>query len=99
VFSYNILCQKYVSSQYAYAPSWALTWEYRKELLIPEILGWNADIVCLQEVGMGVYENFLRDEFKKLGDYDSLPKTRAKTMGEKERLLVDGCATFFRASK
>ncbi|KAG2178773.1 hypothetical protein INT43_001619 [Umbelopsis isabellina] len=101
VFSYNTLCQKYVSAQYAYAPSWALTWEYRKELLIPEILGWNADVLCLQEVGMGEYENCFRDEFKKLGDYDSLfiPKTRAKTMGEKERLVVDGCATFFRSSK
>lgn len=46
---YNILCQKYVTSQaYGYAPSWALSWEYRKELILSEIFGCDVDIVCLQ---------------------------------------------------
>lgn len=49
VLCYNILCQKYATSQaYGYTPSWALTWDYRKELIVSEILGWNADVVCLQ---------------------------------------------------
>lgn len=49
VLCYNILCQKYVTSQaYGYAPSWALSWEYRKELILSEIFGCDVDIVCLQ---------------------------------------------------
>lgn len=102
VFSYNILCNRLASpTLYGYTPSWALAWEYRRELLVPEIVGWGSDIICLQEVEMGEYDTYLRDELKKLGDYDGVfwPKSRAKTMGEKERQVVDGCATFFRASK
>jgi CCR4-NOT transcription complex subunit 6 len=102
VFGYNILCERLATaSQYGYTPSWALSWEYRRELLVPEIVGWGADIICLQEVELGEYENYLRDDLKKLGDYNGAfwPKSRAKTMGEKERMMVDGCAIFFRSSK
>ncbi|KAI8374608.1 Endonuclease/exonuclease/phosphatase [Radiomyces spectabilis] len=102
VLCYNILCQKYATSQaYGYTPSWALNWDYRQELLIAELQGWNADIFCLQEVEMGRFEDTLQHHFKEEGDYDSIfyPKSRAKTMSEKERRVVDGCATFYRASK
>ncbi|KAI8367884.1 Endonuclease/exonuclease/phosphatase [Choanephora cucurbitarum] len=102
VLCYNILCQKYATPQaYGYTPSWALSWEYRKELLVAEILGYNADIFCLQEMEMGSYHDYFKDHFKKMGDYDSvfIAKTRAKTMSEKERRVVDGCATFYKASR
>jgi CCR4-NOT transcription complex subunit 6 len=46
---YNTLCEKYATPQtYGYTPSWALSWDYRKDLLLQEILNYNADIVCLQ---------------------------------------------------
>ena len=46
---YNTLCEKYATPQvYAYTPSWALNWEYRKDLLLQDILNYSADIVCLQ---------------------------------------------------
>ena len=46
---YNILCDKYATSQmYGYTPSWALNWDYRKEILLQEIMGFGADIICLQ---------------------------------------------------
>jgi mRNA deadenylase 3'-5' endonuclease subunit Ccr4 len=49
VFCYNILAEKYATPQmYGYTPSWALSWEYRKELILQEILAYSADIVCLQ---------------------------------------------------
>ncbi|ORZ20569.1 Endonuclease/exonuclease/phosphatase [Absidia repens] len=102
VLSYNILCRKYATPQiYGYTPSWALTWDYRKELILSEILGWNADIVCLQEVEMGQYEDIIGETLKHQGNYDGVffPKSRAKTMSEKERRVVDGCATFYKADK
>ncbi|KAG1056675.1 hypothetical protein G6F46_003836 [Rhizopus delemar] len=101
VLCYNILCQKYATSQaYGYTPSWALNWDYRKELILTEIANYNADIVCLQEVEMALYEDHFREHFINIG-YDSVffPKTRAKTMTEKERRGVDGCATFYRTSR
>jgi mRNA deadenylase 3'-5' endonuclease subunit Ccr4 len=46
---YNILCEKYATPQaYGYTPSWALAWEWRKELIIEDVLMYSADIVCLQ---------------------------------------------------
>ncbi|TPX34773.1 hypothetical protein SeMB42_g07276 [Synchytrium endobioticum] len=99
---YNTLCEKYASSSsYGYTPSWALNWEYRKEILLQEILTYNADIVCLQEVEMAQYEEYFRDQLQQHGDYESVfwPKSRARTMSEYERRGVDGCATFYKASK
>ncbi|KAI9333388.1 Endonuclease/exonuclease/phosphatase [Pilaira anomala] len=102
VLCYNILCQKYATSQaYGYTPSWALNWDYRRELLVSEILGYNADVICLQEMELGQYQDFFKDHFKKMGDYEGIffPKTRAKTMSEKERRVVDGCATFYKTTR
>lgn len=49
MFCYNILADPYATAQmYGYTPSWALTWEYRKELILQEILAYSADIICLQ---------------------------------------------------
>lgn len=49
VSSYNVLCEKMATSHmYGYTPSWALSWDYRKELILQEILGYSSDILCLQ---------------------------------------------------
>lgn len=50
---------------------------------------------------MGEYEEFIGETLKHQGNYDGVffPKSRAKTMSEKERRVVDGCATFYKADK
>ena len=51
VLSYNILSDAYATSEiYGYCPSWALSWQYRRQNLLREIVGYHADILCLQEV-------------------------------------------------
>jgi hypothetical protein len=46
---YNILCEKYATSHmYGYTPAWALAWEYRKELILTEIMNYESDFLCLQ---------------------------------------------------
>ncbi|XP_020087021.1 carbon catabolite repressor protein 4 homolog 1-like isoform X4 [Ananas comosus] len=51
VLSYNILSDVCASKeQHSYCPSWALSWPYRRQNLLREIIGYRADIVCLQEV-------------------------------------------------
>ena len=51
VLSYNILSDAYATSEtYSYCPSWALSWTYRRQNLLREIIGYHADILCLQEV-------------------------------------------------
>lgn len=101
VMSYNILTDKLATRQlYGYCPSWALTWEYRKQAILKEILDSQADIIALQEVEMDQFYNFFIRELQQQG-YDGIftPKSRAKTMGEHERKFVDGCALFFHKQK
>lgn len=100
VFSYNILADKYATSAlYGYTPSWALTWEYRKELVLHEITSYSADIICLQEVDKENYENYFSPQLHEKG-YASVfyLKSRARTMNDSEQRSVDGCATFYKSA-
>jgi len=98
VFCYNILCEKMATSQmYGYTPSWALSWDYRKELILQEILGCGSDILCLQEVDGEQYEDYFLRLLEEHG-YEGVhwPRTKARTMSSEERRHVDGCATFYK---
>lgn len=99
--SYNILCDKYCTeSQYGYTPSGALLWEHRRETILAELRGHNADILCLQEMDQESFSEYFRTALAH-NDYKGVfyPKGRAKTMPEKEAKLVDGCAIFYKHSK
>ena len=101
ILTYNILCDKAATkSHYGYTPSMALSWEYRRDIILREIKERNADIVCLQEVEMESYNDFFRRELA-FNDYKGIfwPRSRARTMPEKEAKLVDGCATFYKSAK
>ena len=101
VVSYNILCDRYATpSIYGYTPSSALNWEYRRNLVLHELNSLDPEVICLQEVDREAFDEFFRRELA-LKDYKGVfwPKSRAKTMSEKEAKLVDGCAIFFKASK
>jgi CCR4-NOT transcription complex subunit 6 len=99
--SYNILCDKYCTvSQYGYTPSPALEWEVRRELILAELRQRNADIVCLQEIDQDSFNEYFREALAH-HDYKGVfwPKSRARTMAEREAKLVDGCAIFYKNSK
>lgn len=102
VLGYNILCEKYATERlYGYTPAWALSWDYRKELILNEIIQSDADFLCLQEVDVAQYEDYFTKHLSLRG-YEGVywPKSRAKTMSnEQDRRLVDGCATFYKASR
>ncbi|KAI9742816.1 MAG: Glucose-repressible alcohol dehydrogenase transcriptional effector [Claussenomyces sp. TS43310] len=101
VFSYNTLCDKYCTEQlYGYTPSSALSWEYRKEQILQEVQSQDADIITLQEIDTESFHEFFSTKLA-YNDYKGVywPKSRARTMSEKDAKAVDGCATFYRASK
>jgi CCR4-NOT transcription complex subunit 6 len=85
--------------QYGYTPSQALSWEYRKDLILQEVREQNR-YWRLQEVDMESFNEYFRVQLA-YNDYKGVfwPKSRARTMAEKEAKLVDGCATFFKGSK
>lgn len=101
VLSYNTLCEASATqSHYGYTPSRVLAWEYRRELVLNEIRSRDADIVCLQEVDQGSYNQYFREQLA-YNDYKGVywPRGRAMGMQEEDAKGVDGCATFFKGSK
>lgn len=99
--SYNTLCQHYATSKlYKYTPSWALDWDYRRNLLKEEILKYDNDVICMQEVETKTYHEFWVPIMAEKG-YKGVfySKTRSKTMSDNDAKKVDGCATFFKTKK
>ncbi|KAF2459685.1 Endonuclease/exonuclease/phosphatase [Lineolata rhizophorae] len=101
VFSYNTLCDKYCTqSQYGYTPAAALEWEHRRQVILDEVRARGGEIICLQEVDQDSFNEFFRPALAH-NDYKGVfwPKSRARTMTEREAKQVDGCATFYKDSK
>jgi CCR4-NOT transcription complex subunit 6 len=69
-------------------------------MILAELRARNADIVCLQEIDQDSFNNFFREALAH-NDYKGVfwPKSRARTMAEREAKLVDGCAIFYKNSK
>lgn len=97
VVSYNILADCYLEDEvtcdmwFGYCPKYALAIDYRQQLLLKEILGYNGDIICLQECGCRLFKNYLNPVMKSKG-YTGLAMYKGGVMPEGE-------AIFFRDSK
>lgn len=97
VVSYNILADLYASSDYSQetlfptCPPYALATDYRQQLLRKEILGYNADILCMQEVDAKVFEGDLGMALTKSG--------MQGVLGLKGGQVAEGVACFFRTDR
>ncbi|CAA0837491.1 Carbon catabolite repressor protein 4 homolog 1 [Striga hermonthica] len=99
VLSYNILSDIYASTElYSYCPLWALPWSYRRQNLLREIVGYQADIICLQEVQSDHFEEFFAPELDKHG-YQAVFKSKSGEVFGGIMNTIDGCATFFRRDR
>ena len=101
VFSWNILCDKYATAQtYGYTPTAALSWDYRRKCILEELRDRDADFLALQEVSTDAFKEDLSPPLAHM-DYKGVhwPKSRAKTMSERDAQSVDGCAVFYKQSK
>lgn len=101
VFSWNILCDKYATQQtYGYTPSSALAWDYRREKILEELHERDADFLALQEVSTEAFKEDLSPALAVM-DYKGVhwPKSRARTMNERDALGVDGCAMYYKHNK
>lgn len=85
---------------YSYCPGWALDWNYRRKAILQELVHYAADIISLQEMETDQYYNFFLPQLQVLG-YSGIfaAKSRARTMVESKRKLVDGCAIFYKTNK
>ncbi|CAH0404752.1 unnamed protein product [Chilo suppressalis] len=71
--TYNILADLYCDSDFTrtslhpYCPPYALHIDYRKLLIFKELQGYNADIICLQEVDSKIFNHHLQPLMKNEG--------------------------------
>lgn len=94
VMTYNVLADKWASSdKHKACPNDALKWEYRREKLVSEIISYNADIICLQEVQQEHYVDFNNALTRQGYEGFYLPKLYGDAAHR------DGCATFFLSEK
>lgn len=96
VVSYNILADYYADTEdgrnslFSYCPQYAIDIDYRKQLLIKEIVGYNTDILCMQEVDAKVF------------DFDLIPFLGEQNMSgihHKKGTTAEGLSTFYRSDR
>ena len=56
---------------YDQCPPYAVSWSYRLELLLLELQGYDADVLCLQEVQKDHFDDAFRPRLRELG-YDGI---------------------------
>lgn len=97
VVSYNILADLYCDSDFTrtvlfpYCPAYALGIDYRKQLILKELIGYNSDLICLQEVDKKVFVYDLNPVLSNYG-YESI-------FNLKGGLVAEGLACFFRTDR
>ncbi|XP_041747734.1 2',5'-phosphodiesterase 12 [Coregonus clupeaformis] len=96
VVSYNILADVYAQTDlsktvlYPYCTPYALELDYRQSLIKKELSGYNADIICLQEVDKNVFADSLSPALDAFG-FDGVFRIKEKQH--------EGLATYYRRSK
>ncbi|EER12913.1 carbon catabolite repressor protein, putative [Perkinsus marinus ATCC 50983] len=98
LLNWNILADIYCTpQQYPYCPPWALSWNYRRHLIIKQIAALEGDIVCLQEVQSDHLYTSLLPALEGLGfGYLYAPKTRRIFT---DKYCEEGCAILYRKSR
>lgn len=98
VVTYNVLAEIYATQQqYPYTDFWALSWDYRFQNMLRELMDASPDVICLQEIQADHYENHVYSAFSDAG-YEGVYKQKTRqSMGLAGK--VDGCALFWRRSK
>jgi CCR4-NOT transcription complex subunit 6 len=98
VCTYNVLAEIYATQQqYPYCDFWALSWDYRFQNILREILDAAPEVVCLQEIQADHYENHIYAAMSDAGFEGVYKQKTRQSMGLAGK--VDGCALFWRRSK
>lgn len=104
---YNVLAERYAATSEEfpkYCPEFALDWSYRCSMILDDLKRRSADIITLQEVENGVFENFFMKELSAIGyagEFVAKGRQQLKRIRENEerKMKVDGCATFYKTSR
>jgi CCR4-NOT transcription complex subunit 6 len=98
IATYNVLAEIYATQQqYPYCDFWALSFDYRFQNILREILDAAPDVICLQEVQADYYETHIYNALSENGFEGVYKQKTRQSMGLMGK--VDGCALFWRRTK
>ena len=86
------------AGQHSHCQPWVLAWGYRKQNLLKELIAYQADILCLQEVQSNHFLDFLAPKLQEVG-YSAIYKKKTTEIYAGNSYAIDGCATFFRRER
>jgi len=96
--TYNLLAEIYATQQqYPYCDFWALSWDYRFQNILREIIDVCPDVICMQEVQADHYESHIYNALSDIGFEGVYKQKTRQSMGLAGK--VDGCALFWRRTK
>ncbi len=75
-----------------------MAWNYRRNNILRELLSYNSDLLCLQEVQGDHFENFFQPRLAAHG-YDGVFKSKTRDALGDNPNAIDGCAIFFRRER
>jgi len=100
VMNWNVLADLYTNEhQYPYCEKWALSWTWRKHLIVKELKSMTADIITLQEVQKDAFEEWFKPELAEAGYEGAFQSKRREPVFHKGKYTVEGCATFFKTTR
>jgi len=99
--NWNVLADLYATeAQYPYCEKWAISWHFRKHLIVKEIKSINADIITLQEVQKDHYDEWFEPHLAEHG-YEGVYQSKKfkNQVFIKGKFVVEGCATFYKKAR
>eukprot|EP00927_Polykrikos_kofoidii_P060512 TRINITY_DN55470_c0_g1_i1.p1 TRINITY_DN55470_c0_g1~~TRINITY_DN55470_c0_g1_i1.p1 ORF type:complete len:652 (+),score=101.24 TRINITY_DN55470_c0_g1_i1:42-1958(+) len=100
VMNWNVLADLYASeSVYPYCEKWALSWTWRKHLILKELKSMAADIITLQEVQKDAFDDWFRPQLAEAGYEGVFQQKRREPIFHRGKYTAEGCATFYKTTR
>jgi len=100
VMNWNVLADLYATeSVYPYCEKWALSWTWRKHLILKELKSMAADIITLQEVQKDAYDDWFRPQLAEAGYEGIFQQKKREPIFHRGKYTAEGCATFYKTTR
>eukprot|EP00929_Paragymnodinium_shiwhaense_P007078 TRINITY_DN111037_c0_g1_i1.p1 TRINITY_DN111037_c0_g1~~TRINITY_DN111037_c0_g1_i1.p1 ORF type:complete len:639 (-),score=159.56 TRINITY_DN111037_c0_g1_i1:285-2201(-) len=100
VMNWNVLADLYATeSVYPYCEKWALSWSWRKHLILKELKSMAADIITLQEVQKDAFDDWFRPQLAEAGYEGVYQQKKREPIFHRGKYTAEGCATFYKSSR
>eukprot|EP00440_Ansanella_granifera_P039506 gb/GFBE01042855.1/.p1 GENE.gb/GFBE01042855.1/~~gb/GFBE01042855.1/.p1 ORF type:complete len:616 (+),score=121.41 gb/GFBE01042855.1/:1-1848(+) len=100
VMNWNVLADLYATeSVYPYCEKWALSWNWRKHLILKELKSMAADIITLQEVQKDAFDDWFRPQLAEAGYEGIYQAKKREPIFHRGKYTTEGCATFYKITR